>query len=227
MVAPITLEQMPIPTESIAKLGHHVSEHTYEHEHKPTFRQDGHLNPIAYAISHSWKAAAWGAAGLLGFTGLLKGSLMLAEHLLPAAMVASGAGTLVAAAIGIGIAGAVWYGASAFMKAYNIAQEHNQGFAKHLDDRFQSHMKEHQKEKPRGRELPRRTLAGAEIVAGPIGLPQHEQAPIAAQPEQAAAHQSAPRHVQKILDDGPRTLSPKEYAQRIHEQRTAAKEASL
>lgn len=223
---PAVIASSPLPTDSIIKIGHHAGDHGYEHEHVLSAKKDGHVNPLLYAIEHSWKAAAWGAAMLVGFFGIYKTSLLIAET----APIALGAAGIAIA--GTALTGALWYGAQAFIKAYNVAQDYNQGLVNQLEGTIRTHAQEHHTgqhhglDRERARtELPKRgVVAGGSIIGAPIAHAADES-PI---PEGIAPeHGSSSRHVQKILAEGPRSLSPKEYATRIHEERTAAPSHSV
>lgn len=239
-----------LPSDT-AKLGQKAHDDHHEHTQKKKKKhyddpeeeleerafEKGKLVPVwPYVRRKAWEGAKQGSITMVIFGSLLTACLLattsiveaIAPGILDSPQLAQligthGGETLLVSALkkvgmlaGIVTTGAIWYGGSAGKKAYEEANEHNVQVLENVKERFG---KGHAKEKTQdGGIAPTIPEQGAIIAADTI-LPGFNTT--------GQTTGKRPEYLDRILQRGPRSLSPRELAERIEAEQAAAKESSL
>ncbi|GEM_PF-4080548 len=193
----------------LAHVGHahaHAGvEHAAHHAHKAMDDDDtpsedvelerqGFVDSAKYAVDQATKSGLKGGLMLAGFAVALAAVTGGATAVL-APYLTGMAATIVPGAIGAAVTGIGWFGAKSYMDARHEADHHNERIAEQTRAIEMAHQ--------RGMEA--RVQAQAEY-------------------QEQSEERSTPRHVQSILDKGPRSLDPKALAERVAAERAQHEE---
>ncbi|MCI5050266.1 MAG: hypothetical protein MRY32_08065 [Rickettsiales bacterium] len=177
-----------------------------------------------YKWSKTFNGATMGAATFTLFTGLFIGTKYLVSHFLEGALLSSAGGYVVAGLVSAAIVGAIWQGVKNHFDADKDVDQYN----KEVLERFKDG-------RGKGRGVDeieqganaRSTLAQPEpmvmVVTPDFITGQHQHHP---QQDDIAAEGGSqrPEYLSKIIDDGPKSLDPKEMLARMEEEKAASQD---
>lgn len=218
-----------LPTGEAAKMGQKVHDDFLHGDVKPDeIERDGKINPLKHAWN-KFKDAGWKGAttmALFGsiFLGLNALGLSIAGGALGLTSIIDGvetltfAGKVIGSLMGVIATGITWYGGKAAIQAYKDANQHNEIIKKIENGEAPELEAALAKEQSTGldTDLPEKgTIA---IVAAPVLIADPNM--LTSQDMETAVPTERPAFLEKILSDGPKSLSPKELAAQIEAERS-------
>lgn len=223
-----------------AKMGHHVSAHQHVN-----YQYNGHqeklVNPDAHALKNFFSPAFKKTMTILFFGMVLVGFKILAGAAIGAGWFGETLGNLdvtetgktikemLSYAIGSIPSGLLWFGTDSYLKHRHEAKEYNKGIIERMKEKLGLGRARQQNQ-----ETDITTAIETESPKAPrYGAPELEikavtgSIPALAKVDEPEPAVPKPTYVTKLVQDGPRSFSPREMAERLARDRAASAEVTV